>query len=244
MSAEREALLRVQAGLFHLQRGLLPFVEARLRQRNGPAWRDAIQRAPGAPPGANPDTYALLKTIIFLWSDTFRDAFDGSDRHRARSQVTLALDARNAAAHASSGIADAEALRALDAMHELLRLTDAPTEETTALKQLYDIQRALGAGATQTPAPAGQTKPPSAPPADRTSSAAAAKQSDGSNAERVLAYIRAHPGLDDDELSRHLSITPRQTINQIARRLQQKGLIERVPGPRGKIVNRPVKAKP
>lgn len=54
--------------------------------------------------------------------------------------------------------------------------------------------------------------------------------------ERVLKALRlaTHP-LDDDELSTRLGIHPRQTVNQVARKLEQEGLIRRVSGPDGKL---------
>lgn len=230
MAGDRQALRRVQDALLHLSDGLAPFVEERMQRRHGPAWREAAQRAAGAAASGALDAYALLKTMIYWWPDTFRDAFEGPDRHRARSLITLTLDARNAAAHATGGMTDADALRALDAMHELLRLSDAPAAEIAVLKSLYDAQRREG----------GAVEPERvAPRADHQPS-----RRTGTHADRLLAYVRAHPGLDDDELSLRLGITPRQTINMIARRLESEGLIERVPGPRSKIVNRPVKARP
>ena len=38
MSAEKETLGRVQNGLFHLQRGLTPFVSARMKTVHGDRW--------------------------------------------------------------------------------------------------------------------------------------------------------------------------------------------------------------
>src|SRR5688572_3272561 len=59
------------------------------------------------------------------------------------------------------------------------------------------------------------------------------------NREKVLAALRhATRPLDDDELARRTLITPRQTVNQICRGLAAEGLIARVNGPDGKIVNR------
>jgi hypothetical protein len=201
-----------------------------MRQSHGPSWREAAQRATGSPSKGPLDGYALLKTLIYWWPDTFREAFEGAERHRARSLVTLALDARNAAAHATGGMSDADALRALDAMHGLLRLSDAPAAEIAALKSLYDAQRREGGSPEPEPRKPAMAQPPA--------------HKSGTHADRLLAYVRAHPGLDDDELSRRLDIKPRQTINMIARRLEGEGMIERVPGPRNKIVNRPTKAKP
>ncbi len=56
--------------------------------------------------------------------------------------------------------------------------------------------------------------------------------------ERVLKALRlaTHP-LDDDELSGPLNIHPRQTVNQATRKLEREGLIRRVSGPDGKLVN-------
>jgi hypothetical protein len=58
-----------------------------------------------------------------------------------------------------------------------------------------------------------------------------------SHRERVIAALAAHPGLDDDELSRTTGIRPRQQVNQICRRLETEGALRRVSGPDGKIVN-------
>lgn len=57
--------------------------------------------------------------------------------------------------------------------------------------------------------------------------------------ERVLATIRtsARP-LDDVELSRRSGVRPRQTVNTICHALAAEGIIERLAGPSGLIVNR------
>lgn len=59
-----------------------------------------------------------------------------------------------------------------------------------------------------------------------------------SHAERILALLRARPCLNDDEIAAALGIEPRQTVNQICRRLAAKGVLMREPGSRGKLVNR------
>lgn len=58
------------------------------------------------------------------------------------------------------------------------------------------------------------------------------------NREKVLSTLRlsASP-LDDDELARRAGVSPRQQVNQICRGLVQEGLLSRVSGPDGKIVN-------
>ena len=57
------------------------------------------------------------------------------------------------------------------------------------------------------------------------------------NPSRISALLRRQPGLDDDQISERLGITPRQQVNQICRRLESRGELERVPGHGGKIVN-------
>jgi hypothetical protein len=57
-------------------------------------------------------------------------------------------------------------------------------------------------------------------------------------AARVLEELRrSGRPLDDDELARRLSVRPRQTINQVCRRLERSGHLRRYTGPEGKIVN-------
>jgi MarR family protein/restriction endonuclease len=55
--------------------------------------------------------------------------------------------------------------------------------------------------------------------------------------DRVLDFIARFPGRDDDEIASALKISPRQTVNQICRRLCQKNLVRRERGKRGKLVN-------
>lgn len=55
-------------------------------------------------------------------------------------------------------------------------------------------------------------------------------------AERILEAIQFGP-LDDDVLAERLGVSPRQSINQAARRLEQQGRLRRFTGPDEKIVN-------
>jgi hypothetical protein len=57
-------------------------------------------------------------------------------------------------------------------------------------------------------------------------------------ADRVLELLRVtRKSLDDDELAGRLQVSPRQTINQVCRKLERDGHIRRLNGPHGKIVN-------
>jgi hypothetical protein len=58
------------------------------------------------------------------------------------------------------------------------------------------------------------------------------------NEERLLEFIRKHPGKDDDELALMTQIEPRQQVNQICNRLAKKGVLVREKGPKNKLVNR------
>lgn len=64
----------------------------------------------------------------------------------------------------------------------------------------------------------------------------------GAHAERILQLLAGRPGLDDDEIARALAIEPRQTVNQVCRRLAARGELARERGSGGKIVNRAIAA--
>lgn len=153
MSTEKETLQRVQGGLYHLRQGLSPFVEARMKGRHGATWLHYASRAAGGSPNAALDEYGLLKSMIDNWNDVFRDAFGRNETHKVRNFTSMALEARNATSHLSIPLQDDEALRYLDAMHQLLRAVKAPQGEVTELKSLYDAQRRSGFAGTE-PAPA------------------------------------------------------------------------------------------
>src|ERR1700686_4228496 len=158
MSAEKETLQRVQGGLFHLQKGLTPFVEARMKTIHGANWMHYASRATGSAPNAALDAYGLVKTILDRWREVFDDAFGRNDKHKARNFTSMALEARNAISHLAIGLQDDEALRYLDAMHQLLKLVKAPGGEISELKKLYDQQRLSGVSGEPKAAPLPQSK--------------------------------------------------------------------------------------
>jgi hypothetical protein len=62
--------------------------------------------------------------------------------------------------------------------------------------------------------------------------------SSGSHRERVIAEISVSSRpLDDDQIAARTGIAPRQTVNQICRALERSGLVRRLLGPDGKVVN-------
>lgn len=59
----------------------------------------------------------------------------------------------------------------------------------------------------------------------------------GTHADRIIALLARTPGLDDDQIAAALSIEPRQSVNQVCRRLAANGVLTRERGPTGKIIN-------
>jgi uncharacterized protein len=168
IKTEKETLRRVQEGLYHLRRGLTPFVEARMKAQHGAQWLVYASRAAGGDPRGALDEYGLLKTIIDNWRDAFDEAFPRAEKHRVRNAVSTALDARNATSHLSIPLRDNEALRYLDAIDEILRAVKAPQAEIAEAKRLYDEQRQSGLAApAAVSAPAASPPPAPEPVADK-----------------------------------------------------------------------------
>lgn len=92
--------------------------------------------------------------MIDRWRETFDDAFGRNDKHKARNFASMALEARNAISHLAIGLQDDDALRYIDAMHQLLKLVKAPAAEVAELKKLYDAQRQSGLARAPVPDPA------------------------------------------------------------------------------------------
>ncbi len=147
MANEKETLRRVQDGLFHLTKGLTPFVSARMKAVHGDRWLHYASRAQGSSPNTSLDAYGLIKTMIDRWRDVFDEAFPRNEKHKVRNFASTALEARNATSHLSLPLQDDEAIRYLDAMHQLLRAVKAPAAEVAELKKLYDAQRQVGISA-------------------------------------------------------------------------------------------------
>ncbi len=128
---------RVDRALEALRVGLGSYVAERMKQRFGDDWRQYASRAAGGDPRADLDVYALLKTLLDNWGEVFR--YDERVR-KARSYVSLALDARNATSHFDGLMQDREALRYLDAIRELLAAIDA-REQVATVDTLYEEQK-------------------------------------------------------------------------------------------------------
>ncbi len=133
---------RVDAGLEALRVALAPYVQKHMRDRHGVNWRHYASRAQGGTPGGPLDTHALLKTLLDNWNDVFRH---DAKLRKARSFVSLAMDARNKAAHFSGEFSAREAMRYLDAARELAAAIGAGPQ-VRIIEQIYDAQRAADSG--------------------------------------------------------------------------------------------------
>ena len=148
---------RVENGLEALRAALGPYVARHMRDRHGDDWRHHASRARGDSGAGDLDIYALLKTLLDNWHDLFRH--DATLR-RARSFVSLAMDARNSAAHFSGEMQPREALRYLDALRELATAVGA-APQAKLVEGLYEDQRAAnGAGGAPTPRVLALDEPP------------------------------------------------------------------------------------
>ena len=151
---------RVQDGLEALRAGLAPYVEKHMRSRYDGEWRNYVSRGPRDNAADPLDIQALLKTLLANWNDLFRH---DERLRKARSFVSLALDARNAAAHYAGEMEARAALRHLDAMRELLAAVGPDGREAIALRTLYDAQRT----ADSEPAPVSGLALEEPPPPER-----------------------------------------------------------------------------
>ena len=137
-SRATSAKRRVEEGLEALREGLAPYVDKHMRARHGAQWRQYASRGAYDGEAVGPlDVQALLKTMLGNWNDVFRH---DARLRKARSFISLALEARNAAAHFAGDMEERAALRHLDAMRELLAAVGASDRES-ALAALYDEQR-------------------------------------------------------------------------------------------------------
>ena len=128
---------RIEQGLEALRTGLNPYVEKHMRDRFGRNWIEHASRARGSPADGKLDVHALLKTLLDNWNVIFRH---DERLRRARSFVSIAMDARNTAAHFAGEMHERQALRYLDAMRELLAAAGAELQVHT-VERLYEEQR-------------------------------------------------------------------------------------------------------
>jgi len=103
---------RVDKALRLLAPALQPVIERELRRVYRANWRQNLSVAHGSDTSQPLDAYGALKTMIDNWQSCFRDTF----KAKTRTDVSKALDGRNAVAHTSNEIPAADAISYLTAI--------------------------------------------------------------------------------------------------------------------------------
>lgn len=150
------SLQRVNQGLLVLATALRPIVAQAMEVVHGREWRQFASIARGSDPEADLDAYALLKTMLDNWQSVFRVSLKPTDR----TNVSLALAARNAAAHATGDLPAADAVSYLNAFQYVAKAVGAKGALGGLEALLKDQLDSLGGGAA---APATPVKTDAAP---------------------------------------------------------------------------------
>ena len=127
----------VDKALEALRIGLSPYVSKLMKERYGEDWMEYASYSRGIQKGKELDNYRLLKTILDQYNAIFRE--DVKIR-RARSYISIALEARNACSHFEGFMENREALRYLDAIGKLLESVGA-ADQAKEVDRLYEVQR-------------------------------------------------------------------------------------------------------
>lgn len=152
------SLQRINQGLLILATALRPVVAQAMETVHGADWRQFASTARGSDPDADLDAYGLLKTMLDNWQTVFRMGLKPSDR----TNVSLALAARNEAAHATGDIPAADAVSYLNAFQYVARAVGAKQALPGLEALLADQLRSLGAPAPA-PVPKAETAPVALP---------------------------------------------------------------------------------
>jgi predicted AAA+ superfamily ATPase len=125
---------RVSQALLMLTKVLQPYVEKRMREFYRGNWQQNLSMAAGGDRTKPLDAYALLKTMLDNWQSVFRDGL----KPIIRNHVSLALAARNDAAHAGDIIGDADAISYLRSMQAVAEAIEP--KSGAGFKALLDDQ--------------------------------------------------------------------------------------------------------
>lgn len=106
---------RVDKALRLLTPALQPLIEKELRRVYRANWQQNLSIAHGSDPSQPLDAYGALKTMIDNWQSCFKDGL----KPKTRTDVSKALDARNAVSHASGEIPAADAISYLTAVRDI-----------------------------------------------------------------------------------------------------------------------------
>jgi predicted AAA+ superfamily ATPase len=126
---------RVDKALRLLTPALQPVIERELRRVYRANWKQNLSLAYGSDPSKPLDAYGALKTMIDNWQSCLRDTF----KTRTRTDVSKALDGRNAISHTSTEIPAADAISYLTAIRGVAEAISAKAV-IEGVKPLIDDQ--------------------------------------------------------------------------------------------------------
>ncbi len=106
---------RVEKALRLLTPALQPIIERELRRVYRGNWQQCLSVANGSDPTKPLDAYAALKTMIDNWQSCFKDGL----KPKTRTDVSKALDGRNAVSHAAFEVPAADAISYLTAIRDI-----------------------------------------------------------------------------------------------------------------------------
>jgi hypothetical protein len=125
---------RISQALLMLTKVLQPCVEKRMREVYRGTWQQNLSVAAGSDRAKPLDAYGLLKTMLDNWQSVFRDGL----KPIVRNHVSLALAARNDAAHAGDIIGDTDAISYLRSMQAVAEAIEP--KSAAGFKALIDDQ--------------------------------------------------------------------------------------------------------
>jgi hypothetical protein len=160
LSTALDANLRIDKALRLLTPALRAVIEKELRRVHNDHWQQHVSVADGSDPTQPLDPYAALKTIFDNWQSCFKANF----KIKTRTDVSKALEARNAIAHASGEIPDADAISYLTAIRDIAIAVSAD-DVANIVKAFIDDQIARTAAGTVRPHERPTADAPSSPPA-------------------------------------------------------------------------------
>src|SRR5262249_23678727 len=126
---------RVDKALRLLAPALQPIIERELRRVYRANWQQNLSLAYGADTSKPLDAYGALKTMIDNWQSCFKEKF----KQKTRTDISKALDGRNAVSHTSSEIPAADAISYLTAIRGVAEAISAKTV-VDGVKPLIDDQ--------------------------------------------------------------------------------------------------------
>src|SRR5262245_50961832 len=125
---------RVDRALRLLAPALQPIVERELRRAYRGNWQQNLSVAHGTDVSKPLDAYGLLKTMIDNWQTCFRDTF----RPKTRTDVSKALDGRNAVSHTPTEISAADAISYLTAIRGVAEAISAKAVASSVTPLIED----------------------------------------------------------------------------------------------------------